>query len=107
MSGLERANPAGGVQELSETHRRPVPHRPDVDEGDVELLAGALRDTAVAPEANDLVAGVEELRRDGRELVPPLLVERVEDVAPHVLEAVVRTAVRQALRLLPLDVRVH
>ena len=78
-----------------------------MDEGDVELVAGLFGRSAVAPEDNDLASGVEELVRLGRELVPPLGVERVEDVAAHLVDPAVVAAVREALRLAPLDVRVH
>ena len=51
--------------------------------------------------------GVEELLRVGGELVPPLLVERIEDVSTHLVEAVVEPAVWKTLGLVPLDLRMH
>ena len=41
--------------------------------------------------------------RDGGELGPPVAVERVEDVRAHLGDAAVDAAVREPLRLLPLD----
>ena len=58
---------------------------------------------AVAPEHDDLVAGVEELVGHRGELRPPVAVERVEDVRPDLGEAAIGPAVGQSLRLLPLD----
>ena len=75
--------------------------------GTSSSLPGSLRAAAVAPEHDHLVAGVEELVRIGAELVPPLLVQRLEDRARDLGEAAVEAAVRQALRLVPLDLRVH
>src|SRR6476660_6976973 len=78
-----------------------------MDEGNVKLFACLLADTPIAPNHDDLVAGVEELVGHGREIVPPLIVERVEDVRPDLVEAAVEPAVRQTLRLVPLDRRIH
>ena len=78
-----------------------------MDERHVERLPRLLRRAAVAPEDDDLVAGVEKLVRHGRELRPPVAVERVEDVGAHLGDAVVDAAMREPLRLLPLDGVVH
>jgi mannose-6-phosphate isomerase-like protein (cupin superfamily) len=78
-----------------------------MDERNVKLFARVLADPPVAPDHDDLVTGLEELVGPGRELLPPLLVERVEDVRPNLVEAVIEAAVRQALRLVPLDLGVH
>ena len=78
-----------------------------MDEGDVELFAGVLADGAISPDHHHLVAGVEELVGDGGEVVPPVLVERVEDVPPHLVEPVVEATVRQTLRLVPFDLGIH
>ena len=78
-----------------------------MDEGDVQLFARALRDAAIAPHDDHLRPGVEELLGVGGELVPPLLVERVEDVSTHLVEAVIEPAVRQTLGLMPFDLRMH
>jgi hypothetical protein len=106
-SMLERGHPAGRVQKLPETHRFSLAHTPDVDEGDVELLPGLLGDPAVAAQNDDLGPGVQELVRLGRELVPPLGVERVEDVPPDLVDPPVEAAVGQPLRLVPFDLGVH
>jgi mannose-6-phosphate isomerase-like protein (cupin superfamily) len=78
-----------------------------MDERNVELFARVLANPSVTADHHHLVSGLQELVRPGRELLPPLLVERVEDVRPDLVETVVETAVRQALRLVPLDLGVH
>jgi quercetin dioxygenase-like cupin family protein len=78
-----------------------------MDERNVKLFASFLRNSPVAADHDDVRAGVEELVGLGGELVPPLVVERIEDVSPHLGEPAVEAAVGQSLGLVPLDVRVH
>lgn len=78
-----------------------------MDERHVQLFAGLFADPPVATDHHDLVTGVEKLVRDGGEVVPPLVVQRVEDVPSNLVEAVVEPTVRQALSLMPLDLPVH
>src|SRR4029450_10609635 len=78
---VEGRNPAGGVEELAEPDGLAAAERPDVDERHVERVAGPLRPPPVAAEHDDLLPRLEELVRVGGELVPPLLVERVEEGA--------------------------
>src|SRR5689334_5148600 len=103
----QRVVPSRRVEKLPESHSLPLAQRPDVYEGNVELLAGSLRDAAVTPDHDDLVAAVDELLGVGRELRPPVAVERIEDVAPHLVETLVVAAMWQPLRLVPLDVGGH
>ena len=78
-----------------------------MDEGNVQLFAGALRSPSIPAHDDHLRPGVEELLRVGGELVPPLLVEWVEDVSTHLGEPVVEPTVRKTLGLMPLDLRMH
>jgi len=59
----ERVDPAGGVQELAKAHRSLATKRPYVDEGNVEVFAGSLRNAPVSADDDDLVPSVEELLR--------------------------------------------
>src|SRR6476646_7001445 len=103
----ESLDPAARVRELVEAHRPAVAELPHVGEGDVEQRAGALAAPRVAPDHDDVVAAAQELLGRGVEVLPPLLVERVEDGGADVGQALVDAAVRQALSLVPLDVVVH
>ena len=78
-----------------------------MDERNVQKFARALRPAPVAADHDDLIVVADELVGHGAELVPPVRVEWVEDVPPHLGEASVDAAMRQALRLLPDDVLVH
>jgi quercetin dioxygenase-like cupin family protein len=78
-----------------------------MDEGHVELFARGLRDPSVAAHDDHFRPGIEEFLGIGGELVPPLLVERVEDVPTYLVEAAVEPAVRQTLGLVPFDLRMH
>ena len=75
--------------------------------GHVERLAAGLRPGGVAPEHDDVVVAAEDLARHGVEVLPPLLVERVEDRGADGREAVVDAAVAEALGLVPDDGVVH
>src|SRR5581483_8246183 len=103
----ERRHPAAGGGELVETNRAPVPEAPHVRERDVEGGAGLLPAAGVAADDHDVVAAAEELGRRGVEVLPPFLVQRVEDRGADVRETLVDAAVGEALRLVPLDVVVH
>ena len=78
-----------------------------MDKWDVEDLPGLLRHTPVAPQHDHLITRIEEFFRHSGELGPPVTVEWVEHVRPDLCEAAVRPAVRESLRLLPLDPLVH
>ena len=106
-SRCERLDPACGIQELAEAHGAPLSERPHVDERNVEHLARTAGDARVAPEHDDVGARVEVLLGCDDERVPPVPVERVEDVAANLVEPVLDAAVRETLRLVPFDVVVH
>ena len=75
--------------------------------GHVERLAGALGASGVAADHDDVVVAGEDLAGRGVEVLPPLLVERVEHGRAHRGQAVVDAAVRQPLGLVPDDGVVH
>ena len=60
-----------------------------MDKRHVEPLAGLPRDPAVASEDDHFAACVEELVGLSTELIPPFDVERLENVVPDLVEAVV------------------
>ena len=107
QSGSQSADPAAGVGELVEAHGLAVRELPDVGERHVERLAGGLGASGVAPDRDDVVVAGEHLFGDGVEVLPPLLVDRVEDGRAHRGQAVVDAAVRQSLGLVPDDRVVH
>ena len=76
-------------------------------ERDVERFPRLLRGAPIAPDHDDLVARLEKLPGHGRELRPPVAVERIEDVRPDLGQTAVGAAVREPLRLLPFDRLVH
>ena len=80
---------------------------PDVRERHVQGLPGALRPRGVAADHDDVLVAAEDLRRRGVEVLPPLLVERVEHGCAHGGEAVVDPAVSEPLGLMPHDAVVH
>ena len=61
----------------------------------------------VAADHDHVVVPAEDLGRRGVEVLPPLLVERVEHGCAHRGQALVDAAVRQALGLVPDDRVVH
>src|SRR5581483_2340280 len=103
----ERLDPAAGVRELVEADGAAVAEAPHVREGHVERAAGRLRPGRVPADHDDVVAQADHLVRVRPEVLPPLVVDRVEHRLPHRLEAVVDAAVRQPLGLVPDDVVGH
>src|SRR5262249_45005029 len=95
----ERLHPASGVEELAEAESEPAPKGPPGDERDVEALSRAFRDAAIAAEDDALIARFDQLLRLHDELLPPVAVERIEDVPADVVEPPVVPAVRKPLRL--------
>ncbi len=78
-----------------------------MDEGDVQLFARPLGDPPIPTHDDHVRPGIEELLRVGGELVPPLLVERVEDVSTHLAEPAIEPTVWETLGLMPLDLGMH
>ena len=79
----------------------------DSVERHVERRAGRLRAGRVAAEHDHVVPQPDHLVRVGAEVLPPLLVDRVEHRRAYRGQAPVQTAVGQPLRLVPLDLVVH
>src|SRR3712207_644049 len=80
-SARERVVPARGFEELAELGRPAAGKPPHVDERDVERPARLLRDAAVPAEDDDGLPRVDELVRIRAEALPPVAVERREDLA--------------------------
>src|SRR5262249_30254461 len=77
---------------------------PNMSKSGGELLPGSLRPAGVTSQDYDAVAGLEELRTQGDEALEGLE-ESAKEVAEHLVEANVDTAVRKAFDDFPADVR--
>src|SRR5580765_8158552 len=97
--GLRRQcfDPARGVQELPKANDEPALECPNVHKRHVERLGRAPCDTAVAPQHHDLDAGIEELLRRHDELVPPVPIERIEDLATNLVDPAIGAAMGEPL----------
>lgn len=78
-----------------------------MNERDIQLTLASLRDSAITADDNYLFASAQKLLGLRRELVPPVAVEGIEDVATYFIGANVSAAVRKTLGLLPFDRRIH
>jgi hypothetical protein len=78
-----------------------------VNERDIQLTLASLGDSAITADDNYLFASIQKLLGLRGELVPPVAVERIEDVATYLIGANVGTAVRKTLGLLPFDRRIQ
>src|SRR5262245_40407112 len=77
---------------------------PNVSEAGGDLFPGSPRPAGVAPQGDDAVAGLEELGAHGDEALE-VLEKTAEEVAEHVVEPEVDTAVREAFDYFAPDVR--